>query len=111
MIAKSHKTALLAAVTAAFLGLGFPLGVQANERDSHHDAYRHGHARGHYEREEHHHWRDHDDYYRPRGYSDVVIYREAPRAYYYYAPAEPVYPVYPSDYDSVGIHLDYNLRY
>ncbi|MHB8474560.1 MAG: hypothetical protein ACYDC8_17290 [Gammaproteobacteria bacterium] len=64
-----------------------------------------GYGRGRGWGRHHHHYRE---YYAPRYYDsspDVVVYPAPPT--YYYAPE----PVYPREYGSVGIHLDYNYPY
>ena len=114
MIARSNQSALVALLVLVMLGLATPLTAQAHGRDS----YSHGYRQMSHDNDDdgsryvaprHHGWRHHRDYdyYAPRYYPDVVIYPQvAPRVYYY----EPE-PVYPREYGTVGIHLDYNLLY
>lgn len=115
MIARSAKTAAVAVLAATSLGLALPQAAQAHDRDSRSYGYQYvdHHGRGYDDDDDgprHHGWRHHHrhEYYSPRYYPDVVVYPE-PRVYYsapYYAE-----PVYPREYGTVGIHLDYNLLY
>ncbi len=126
MIARSAQTAAVSLLAVTLLGLTLPQAAQARDhgRESRGDGYQyyqyvdhHGRDYGddddgpRYDSPRHHGgWRHHHDHdrYAPRYYPDVVVYPE-PRVYYsapYYAE-----PVYPRDYGTVGIHLDYNLLY
>lgn len=113
MIARYSQTAAAAVLAVSLLGLGMPQAAQARDYDRGSYSYS-----GHHDRDDddgpsrHRSWRHHPGYYRyaPRYYyPEVVVYPVRPRAYYY----APYYPatVYPSDYGTIGIHLDYNLRY
>ena len=117
MIARSTQSALIALLALILLGLAAPQPAQAHEHEHDHESHGHGYrSAGHYDDDDgpryspprNHGWRHHHDYYAPRAYPDVVIYQqEAPRAYYY----SPMEPVYPREYGTVGIHLDYNWLY
>jgi hypothetical protein len=121
MIARSTKTAALSLLTAALLGLTLPQAVLARDhgRDSHSYGYQYVDHRDRddddYGRERHRGWGHHRNHYRyaPRYYPDVVVYPAPPRVYYSAPYYEPYYaePVYPREYGTVGIHLDYNLLY
>ena len=121
MIARPTQFAALALMAATLLG-GLALPQDAQARDGHSRSYDYQHDdRGYrdyddgprYERGRKHYKKHNHQRYAPRYYPDVVVYREAPRVYYpapyYYGPVE--YDYYPRDYGTVGIHLDYNLRY
>lgn len=117
MIARSTQSALVALLVLGMLGLTVPQAAQAHGRESHSHGYSYRQIDRHdddhdegsrYAPPRGHGWRRHHDYYAPRYYPDVVIYpQEAPRVYYYPL----VEPMYPHEYGSVGIHLDYNLLY
>ena len=116
MIARSTQSALIDLLVLVMLGLTVPQVAQAHGRESHSYGYWQG---GHddddrdeggprYAPPRDHGWRRHHDYYAPRYYPDMVIYQqETPRVYYY----PPVESMYPHEYGSVGIHLDYNYLY
>lgn len=118
MIARSARSAALAVVAATLLGMALPQAAQARDHDEQGYGYqRVDHRDRDYDehrgrRYEHREWRHHHERYRyaPRYYPDVAVY-PAPRAYYYEPYYAPVEPVYPRDYGTVGIHLDYNLLY
>ena len=121
MIARSTQTAALALMAVTLLG-GWALPQDAQARDGHSRSYGYQHDRRdrdyddgprydsprYYDGGHHRHHR----HYAPRYYPDVVIYQEAPRVYYpapyYYGPVEYAYP---REYGTVGLHLDYNLRF
>jgi hypothetical protein len=121
MIARSAQTAATALLAATLLGLALPQAALARDhgRDSSSYGQQYSDHRGRdyddnggprYASPRHHGWGHHHNYYRyaPSYYPDVVVYPE-PRVYYsapYYAE-----PVYPREYGTVGIHLDYNLLY
>ena len=114
MIARSTQSALVALLVLGSLGLTTPQSVEARGRESH-SHRQHGHEHhGYYNAPRYapprgHGWRSHPNYYAPRHCPDVVAYPRyaAPRVYYY----SPVETVYPREYGSLGIHLDYNLLY
>lgn len=118
MIARSTRTALASLAAALMLGWAVPQAAQArgdnyagyhfqkvsHDDDDEDEGPGYGRDRG-WGHRHHHHYRE---YYAPRYYDsspDVVVYPAPPT--YYYAPE----PVYPREYGSVGIHLDYNYPY
>ena len=116
MIARSTQAALLLGLSVVVTGLAVPQLVQAHGREASGYDYRHvdyddddrGESPRHGHRHSHGWYRQQRDYYVPRYYPNVVIYpREVPRTYYY----APVETVYPREYGSIGIHLDYNYPY
>ena len=131
MIARSTQTAAVTLLAVTLLGLALPQAAQARDydRDSHSYGQQYsdhrGRGRGHGDdgrryAQPRHHGRGHGNQYYRNGYApryyypyypDVVVYPAAPRAYYsapYYAPYGGGYP---SEYGTVGIHLDYNWLY
>ncbi len=122
MIARSAQTAAVALLAATLLGLALPQAALAHDRDSRSYGYQYVDHHDHDDHDDegdddgprrHHGWEHRHEYnqYAPRYYPDVVVYPPAPRAYYYEPRYLPVEPVYPRDYGTVGIHLDYNLLY
>jgi hypothetical protein len=123
MIARSAKTAAVTLLSVMLLGMSLPQAAQARDygRDSHSYSRQYSDHRGRDYRDDgrrydhpRHHGRGHGNHYYRNGYApryyypDVVVYPVAPRAYYpapYYAPYGGGYP---SEYGTVGIHLDYN---
>lgn len=125
MIARSANTAAMAVLAVTMLGLALPQSAQARDygRDSHSYSrqysdhrdrdYRDDDRGSRYAQSRHRDWGYHRDRYRyryaPRYYPEVIAYPVAPRMYYpapYYGGGG-----YPSEYGTIGIHLDYNLLY